>query len=705
MTGIRVFIILIFILIIFLEAFSQELSNKESVAYNPNSNIININKNAGHTSKTTDQEFILSWRKDENPDLALGTFEQDSLGMWFEPLGACSLKYVKIFQDKFEGIIVLDIWSTAYKGHFISPDSVQPNPCTIGYWVNGSWVPAHVLKIPPLADHIWGSLSDTIISSEQPQWINLCPELAESIYIGDRPFIVGIYINEQDEGSLSRWALDDNATIPYHFFRFSRGVNDTWFLSKFSLWLEAVVEYVEDTRPWISNFSHLSTQQVNKGPFAISADIVDWNPVGGPAGVQEARVFYVIDDGDTLSAPLLPQGNDTTYVGFIPELDSYDFKINYWINAADVNGNQNKTYPWIFLGRGPVQEPTLVVFGGYFETSLNFFKNYYLKVLRGEYDPAKTYPYEIWDNEKWKALPSLEVLQNVHTVLWYCGLNDNTMFLPFRSDTSFLAEFINQGGNFMLQDKEEYLIELYVNCLDTNGTLPIPEGYFYRDYLGVVLPDFENQENLLMTGISGNELSGDPVFQNMRLDTINMRGIDEVYPLEITDEAEVIFMGQEDRPLGVLIDGPQSGAGKTVYVATHLTYCTPTQTGYYWPDQHDQFLLNVLEWFDTPTSVENEKHGNSIPKDFTLFQNHPNPFNPDTEFRFYIPEAAHVKLEIYNLLGQRVRVLAIRQIPAGSHSIRWDGKDDFGAAVSSGVYLYRISAGGFWDVKKMVLMR
>ncbi len=93
------------------------------------------------------------------------------------------------------------------------------------------------------------------------------------------------------------------------------------------------------------------------------------------------------------------------------------------------------------------------------------------------------------------------------------------------------------------------------------------------------------------------------------------------------------------------------------------------------------------------------------PYNFLLYQNYPNPFNPDTELRFYIPEAAHVKLEIYNLLGQSIRVLTEGQMVAGSHIFRWDGKDDFGTAVSSGVYLYRISAGGFLGVKKMVLMR
>ncbi|MDW7679976.1 MAG: right-handed parallel beta-helix repeat-containing protein [bacterium] len=94
-----------------------------------------------------------------------------------------------------------------------------------------------------------------------------------------------------------------------------------------------------------------------------------------------------------------------------------------------------------------------------------------------------------------------------------------------------------------------------------------------------------------------------------------------------------------------------------------------------------------------------------LPTELTLFQNYPNPFNPDTEIRYQLPEAAHVKLEIYNLLGQKIRTLIDDPKPAGSHTLRWDGRDDFGAAVSSGVYLYRLTAGRFCGARKMVVMR
>ncbi|MDW7679786.1 MAG: T9SS type A sorting domain-containing protein, partial [bacterium] len=94
-----------------------------------------------------------------------------------------------------------------------------------------------------------------------------------------------------------------------------------------------------------------------------------------------------------------------------------------------------------------------------------------------------------------------------------------------------------------------------------------------------------------------------------------------------------------------------------------------------------------------------------LPTELTLFQNYPNPFNPDTEIRYQLSEMTHVKLEIYNLLGQRIRTLVDWEKTAGSHMVRWDGRDAFGARVSSGVYLYRLTAGRFCQTRKMVVMR
>ncbi|PWB71358.1 hypothetical protein C3F09_07975, partial [candidate division GN15 bacterium] len=86
-------------------------------------------------------------------------------------------------------------------------------------------------------------------------------------------------------------------------------------------------------------------------------------------------------------------------------------------------------------------------------------------------------------------------------------------------------------------------------------------------------------------------------------------------------------------------------------------------------------------------------------------QNFPNPFNPQTTVGFDLPQAEHVTLTVYNLLGQRIRTLADGDFDAGHQSVMWDGRGDNGDAVASGVYLYRLEAGSYVATKKMLLLK
>lgn len=90
---------------------------------------------------------------------------------------------------------------------------------------------------------------------------------------------------------------------------------------------------------------------------------------------------------------------------------------------------------------------------------------------------------------------------------------------------------------------------------------------------------------------------------------------------------------------------------------------------------------------------------------FALEQNYPNPFNPETRIAFRLPEDADVRLEIYTVLGQRIRSLTAGYRQAGTHEIVWNGRDDAGRQVASGMYLYRLQAGEHSAVRRMLLLR
>ncbi len=94
-----------------------------------------------------------------------------------------------------------------------------------------------------------------------------------------------------------------------------------------------------------------------------------------------------------------------------------------------------------------------------------------------------------------------------------------------------------------------------------------------------------------------------------------------------------------------------------------------------------------------------------LPLTWSLGQNYPNPFNPSCSIEFTIPQASDVRLEVFNVLGQRVAMLTDQHFTAGQHSVMWNGTADNGLPLASGMYFYRINAGTFTATRKMMLMK
>jgi len=106
----------------------------------------------------------------------------------------------------------------------------------------------------------------------------------------------------------------------------------------------------------------------------------------------------------------------------------------------------------------------------------------------------------------------------------------------------------------------------------------------------------------------------------------------------------------------------------------------------------------VLKVWDFITDVTDSR--DFIPHEFVLAQNYPNPFNPSTAIRYELPERALVTLTVYNVLGQEVASLVNEERESGTHRVQFDG-----TGLASGVYLYRLRAGGYFETKKLVLLK
>lgn len=126
----------------------------------------------------------------------------------------------------------------------------------------------------------------------------------------------------------------------------------------------------------------------------------------------------------------------------------------------------------------------------------------------------------------------------------------------------------------------------------------------------------------------------------------------------------------------------------------------------YWSGNQNSatYSLKISQWFNIPPAGVGETE-NGLPKTYELFQNYPNPFNPATEIKYQLPKVSGVELTIYNVLGEKVRILVQEKKDPGVHHVRWDGINDRGIPVRSGIYFYRLSAGNYKSVRKMILIR
>ena len=173
---------------------------------------------------------------------------------------------------------------------------------------------------------------------------------------------------------------------------------------------------------------------------------------------------------------------------------------------------------------------------------------------------------------------------------------------------------------------------------------------------------------------------------------------------------------------------PEITTGEDIYVAVHIinagyglpiccdefgpwetatTYLSSSGTPGSWYDmginQNTDVAVRVRLSPSLDVAVADEPV--SVPYRFELFNNYPNPFNPTTTIGYALEKRSHVRVTVYNILGEKLCTLVDDVRPAGEHTITWDGKDSGGKPVASGLYLYRIDAGKHSDSKKMLLLK
>ncbi len=255
-------------------------------------------------------------------------------------------------------------------------------------------------------------------------------------------------------------------------------------------------------------------------------------------------------------------------------------------------------------------------------------------------------------------------------------------FVP--EDITLLENYLNGGGNLFLAGQD-----IGWDIFDSQGSSHFTAAQnFYHTYLDA---NYLNDASGIM---QMNGVPGDPITDGMNFP---IAYVYDPYPEVIgsySGNAIPILQYTNSSKYGALRN--ETATYKTVYMGIGLE-----QIGD--PAQGRLLVQRVLEWFGVITDIQN---GTARPvTDFRLEQNYPNPFNPTTQIRFSIPASQHVTLSVFDVLGRKIATLMDQEMTAGWHTVQWDGRDQTGRPVSSGIYIYRLTAGEHQINRKMMLIR
>jgi len=179
--------------------------------------------------------------------------------------------------------------------------------------------------------------------------------------------------------------------------------------------------------------------------------------------------------------------------------------------------------------------------------------------------------------------------------------------------------------------------------------------------------------------------------------------------LKVATEGDTVYFGVKNYGADEL----QFHVGNTAYTQGTLSFTMPEGNTeaeiYVWKDHAgvafcDNYLM-CLMIEPTETAVEAAKNISSVSKSYVLEQNYPNPFNPRTVIRFALPCSELIKLIVYDLTGSEVKTLTHRTFSQGIHAVEWDGTDQQGNVVPTGIYFYKLEAGTYPQVRKLTFIK
>ena len=285
-------------------------------------------------------------------------------------------------------------------------------------------------------------------------------------------------------------------------------------------------------------------------------------------------------------------------------------------------------------------------------------------------------------------------LDEYDAIVWVLGDEsvEDSSFTP--AEQALITAYLETGGNLFVSGSEVGY------DLDEQGSAA--DSQFYRDILqaDLVAGDAHSDE---VVGMGGTIFDGLVfTFADSSQGLYGEEGPDAIEPSG-GGQANLTYSGFPNFA-GLDYTGP-FGPGMT---PGHLVYLGFPFEAILSDSIRIEVMGRVLSFFEISTGVpDHSTRDDALPGRFTLHQNHPNPFNPSTTISFSLPGPGpeRTALRIFNILGQEVRTLLDGSLDPGAHALIWDGRDDAGRPVSSGIYFYTLRCGRLSQSRKMVLLR
>jgi thiol-disulfide isomerase/thioredoxin len=288
------------------------------------------------------------------------------------------------------------------------------------------------------------------------------------------------------------------------------------------------------------------------------------------------------------------------------------------------------------------------------------------------------YPGMVWDADL-RGRPSPTLLESFWAVFWTTANHSATYITPY--DEQSMTDYLDQGGNLFLAS---------MDYLSSRVLTPV----FVSEYLHI--EDWSSN----VGGFSVSGVAGDAISDGMTLGlTGGAFGNDRIDNINLDVGASEVFESMGNTK-GLRAEDAVAGS-KVVFLSFPFENIHVTGPA---PNNQRAVVQRVVEYFMIETGIEEELEPPF--ETFALEQNFPNPFNPATTVRFSVPAGAeNVALRILNVDGRVVRTLVDGDLGPGPYSRVWDGRDDRGETVASGVYFMRLEAGDEVSTRKMTLLK